>query len=166
VQTVVRLARGDDEIAVERLFVQAARAVWAHFIPLEGLARLSLPQRWRSETTLVAETDDGEVVGFAVLRRSEDADADFLTGELDLIYTSPGVWGSGVGRTLMVAALNQLRAAGYREATLWTAEPNERPRQFYELAGWSLDGTERSRTTLGATLTEVRYRIELSSARS
>jgi GNAT superfamily N-acetyltransferase len=100
------------------------------------------------------------------LRRSEDADADPLTGELDLIYTAPGVWGGGVGRTLMVAALSHLRAAGYREATLWTAEPNERARQFYELAGWSPDGTERNKTTLGATLTEVRYRIELFNTRS
>ncbi len=107
--------------------------------------------------------DGREVVGFAVLRRSEDADADRLTGELDLIYTAPSVWGSGVGRTLMGAALDHLRAAGYREATLWTAEANERPRQFYELTGWSLDGAQRSRTALGAALTEVRYRIGLSS---
>jgi GNAT superfamily N-acetyltransferase len=32
--------------------------------------------------------------------------------------------GNGVGRALMIAALDHLRAAGYREATLWTAEQN------------------------------------------
>ena len=130
--------------AVERVFLDAAQAAWVHFIPPEGLASLSPPQRWRSETTLVSEVDGREVVGFAVLRRSQDEDADLLTGELDLIYTAPSVWGSGVGRALMVAALDHLCAEGYREATLWTAERNERPRHFYERAGWSLDGAQRS----------------------
>jgi len=88
------VARFDDEIAVERVFLEAARAAWAKFIPPEGLASLSPPLRWRSETTLVSEVDGREVVGFAVLRRSEDADADSLTGELDLIYTAPSVWAS------------------------------------------------------------------------
>ena len=37
-----------------------------------------------------------------MLRRSEDADTGPLTGELDLIYTVPAAWGSGVGRMLMV----------------------------------------------------------------
>lgn len=62
----------------------------------------------------------------------------------------------------MVAALDHLCAEGYREATLWRAERNERPRQFYELAGWSLDGAQRSKTALAATFTELRYRIGLS----
>ena len=104
----VRVARLDDAIAVERVFLDAAQAAWAHFIPPEGLASLSPPQRWRSETTLVSEVDGREVVGFAVLWRSQDEDADLLTGKLDLIYTAPSVWGSGVGRALMVAALDHV----------------------------------------------------------
>jgi GNAT superfamily N-acetyltransferase len=62
-------------------------------------------------SALVSEADGGLVIGFAVLRLSEDADADPSTGELDLIYTAPSVWGRGVGRALMGAALEHLRAA-------------------------------------------------------
>ena len=38
--------------------------------------------------------DGRVVVGFAVLRRSQDEDVDLLTAELDLIYTAPSVWGA------------------------------------------------------------------------
>lgn len=158
----VRAAAPGDEPAIERVFIEAARAAWAHFLPAEGLAGLAAPERRRAEAVLVAEVEGLGVVGFAALRRSQDADADPSTGELDLIYTSPSVWGRGVGRTLMTVALDHLRADGYREATLWTAEQNERPRRFYERAGWSLDGAQHIKTSLGATFTEMRYRISLA----
>jgi hypothetical protein len=61
----------------------------------------------------------------------------------------------------MRAALDTLRARAYREAILWTAEENRRPRRIYEAAGWILDGARRSKTFLGVTLTELRYRIRL-----
>ena len=157
----VRELRPGDHDAIGRVFVEAAQAAWAHFIPSEGLAGLVPPERWKRETVLVSESDGAGVVGFAVLRPSDDADADASTGELDLIYTTPSVWGRGTGRALMAAALDWFRGEGYRQATLWTAEPNERPRRFYEMAGWRVDGTRRTKTALGATFIECRYRITL-----
>ena len=109
-QVSVREARPGDDEAIERVFAEAARTAWAHFIPPEELAGLSAPQRWRTETVIVSEGDGDGVVGFAVLRRSEDDGADATTGELDLIYTSPSVWGRGVGRALMTSALDRLAA--------------------------------------------------------
>ena len=136
------------------------RTAWAPFIPPEELAGLSAPQRWRTETVIVSEGDGDGVVGFAVLRRSEDDGADATTGELDLIYTSPSV------RTRRWTGLDDVgarpaRSDGYREATLWTDEPNARPRRFYEMVGWRLDGARRTKTALGTTVTEARYRITL-----
>jgi len=111
--------------------------------------------------TLVAE-HAGELVAFAVVRRSMDTDADpWRTGELDTFYALPSSWGRGVGQRLMRAALDALRARRYREATLWTAEQNERPRRIYEAAGWEFDGAQRQRTFLGVELIELRYRITL-----
>jgi hypothetical protein len=54
-----------------------------------------------------------------------------------------------------------LRAAQFREATLWTAAENHRPRRIYEIAGWQVDGTQRRRTFGGVEYTEVRYRLPL-----
>ena len=163
----MRPLQAGDGAAMARVFVEAARAAWAGFLPPDRLAWLtSSADRWErrahQEVTLVAERR-GEVVAFAVLRASEDADLDpRLVGELDTFYALPPNWGSGVGRLLMRAALDTLRARGYREAALWTAEENRRPRRIYEAAGWTLDGAQRSKRFLGVTLTELRYRIRLS----
>jgi GNAT superfamily N-acetyltransferase len=102
------------------------------------------------------------VVGFAIVRPGGDEDTDEATvGELDGFYTHPSVWGQGVGRSLLGEALAFARQAGFREATLWTAEANHRPRRIYERAGWQLDGARRDRTHLGVPFVELRYRLSL-----
>jgi GNAT superfamily N-acetyltransferase len=165
-ETLVRALQPGDGAAMARVFVEAARAAWAHFLPPDRLALLESPaERWEGqapqEVTLVAERG-GDVVGFAVVRGSTDAGEDpRLTGELDTLYVLPSSSGRGVGRRLMRAALDTLRARGCREATLWTAEPNARPRRIYEAAGWRPDGARRPKTFLGVVLTELRYRIML-----
>jgi GNAT superfamily N-acetyltransferase len=103
----------------------------------------------------------GEVAGFAILRPSDDDDADEQVGELDGFYVTPAAWGRGVGRTLLAATLHRLRADGFHEATLWTAAENHRPRRIYETGGWSPDGVTRHRQLFGAEFDEVRYRIRL-----
>jgi RimJ/RimL family protein N-acetyltransferase len=50
---------------------------------------------------------------------------------------------------------------GFGEAKLWTAELNHRPRRIYEVAGWELEGTMRTRSFAGTELTELRYRLVL-----
>ena len=68
--------------------------------------------------------------------------------------------GEGTGRTLLAAALDQLRAAGFDGATLWVLSINERARRFYEAAGWVADAESRgSDERCGAA--ETRYRIGL-----
>jgi RimJ/RimL family protein N-acetyltransferase len=74
---------------------------------------------------------------------------------------TPSVWGTGVGRELMAVAVDRLREAGFRSATLWVLRDNERARRFYERAGWSPDGAEKDDVVAGATVTEVRYRVDL-----
>ena len=49
------------------------------------------------------------------------------TGELYTLYVIPAHWSTGVGRALTDAALDGLRAAGYRRVVLWTLT-DERPR--------------------------------------
>lgn len=166
---LVRPARRGDGKAMSRIFLAAARAAWTHFLPAEGLARLSSPpERWERDiwagprvVALVAERGE-EVIGFAVIRPSQDPDADpGRTGELDTIYALPAVWASGIGRALLEGALGALRGAGFEDATLWTAIENARSRRFYEGAGWRPDGAERQKAFAGAEFVELRYRISL-----
>ena len=126
----------------------------------------SPPERWEDaivspgSSFLVAE-ESGEIVGFAITRRSLDPDARTTTGELDMIFALPSVWGLGVGRILLTAAVDDLRAQGFVEATLWTAEPNRRARRAYEAAGWAADGLRRPMDYLGRRYDSLRYRIRV-----
>ena len=58
--------------------------------------------------------------------------------------------------------LQRLCAEGYHSATLWVLVTNDRARRFYEAAGWSRDGAEKTERIGGAaSITEVRYRRPL-----
>jgi GNAT superfamily N-acetyltransferase len=159
---VVRRARADDLPALERIYVEAGRAAWAHILRTETLAQLEAPSALRDgldgdALVLVVELD-GRVVGFAEALAREPGVA-----AVRAFYTAPDAWGLGAGRALMSALLAELETQGYAAATLWTAEENHRPRRFYEEAGWRLDGTERHQSWKGSEFVELGYRIELTS---
>lgn len=112
--------------------------------------------------TWVAE-EDGRVVGFAVTGPSQDADADERTGELYALYLEPDRYGRGIGKLLCDQALADLRERGFRTATLWVLETNERARRFYERQGWSPDGLATRERVDCEMRPTVRYRIDLAS---
>jgi ribosomal protein S18 acetylase RimI-like enzyme len=165
---MVRQATAADADAIARVHVRTWQEAYAHVFPAEELASISLERRaeyWRtvvahSTTVLVAEVD-GDVVGFASVGSSRDADSEGL-GELFAIYVDPAHWDAGIGRELGVAADESLRKLGFDEATLWVLEDNPRARRFYEAGGWHLDGARRVGTHLGVETSEVRYRRDLS----
>jgi GNAT superfamily N-acetyltransferase len=132
------------------LFLAAGRAAWG-FAGEPALAAMRAPAFTGDE--LVAEDETG-VIGFVVAANCEIA----------LLYTHPRAWGSGAGRALLAAGEAALREAGCAEATLWTEERNERPRRFYEAAGWRTDGEAKERVWNGAPLRELRYRKALSTS--
>jgi GNAT superfamily N-acetyltransferase len=171
--SLIRLARESDARDMGEVFYQAAVAAWSHIMPADALkAEPRKPEMFaravRAAETVVRVADSAEsggkgvvTSGFVITRLSADRDAGFEVGELHMCYVHPEAWGSGVADALMASALEDLRAAGYRRATLWTAEANHRPRAFYERHGWTLDGTRRSKTRLDSTFTELRYAIPL-----
>ena len=89
---------------------------------------------------------------------------DGSTGEVVAIYARPEAWGTGAGRALMMAALDGLRGAGFRDATLWVLDSNARARRFYERAGFAPDSAVKDDVMAGTTITEVRYRRTLSGS--
>jgi GNAT superfamily N-acetyltransferase len=166
---IVRRASYDDLEAMTEAKHAAGIAAWPHILPAETLQRLGMPERWwqaigkQDDRRAVFVAEDGRgVVGFAIVRPSGDEDADRSIGELDGFYTHPSVWGRGAGRELLREAVTFLRETGFREATLWTAEQNHRPRRVYEAAGWHADGTTRRRSLDGVEFVELRYRIALA----
>jgi GNAT superfamily N-acetyltransferase len=80
-----------------------------------------------------------------------------MTAEIDAFYTHPRFWGRGAGLALMERAVELCDAARFTVLTLWTEERNARPRRFYELYGFRLDGAVREREVHGTFIREVRY---------
>jgi GNAT superfamily N-acetyltransferase len=109
---------------------------------------------------LLAEEEDGELLGFSVCGESRDEDADASVGEVRSFFVAAGRWRRGVGRALLAAVLDSLRERGCAEATVWSFAANERANAFYESAGFERDGAERSEDAW-AQLTEIRYRRSL-----
>jgi GNAT superfamily N-acetyltransferase len=161
----VRVATGDDALAVETIRVHGWRTAYRHVLPAHELDAMPIaPERWRPRlatpprgwTTFVAE-EDGEVVGFASVGPSRDEHG---VGELYAIYVEPARWSAGAGRAMLERAETQLRSE-FDAATLWVLEENARARRFYERAGWSADGERKTEERWGVRAPEVRYRKEL-----
>ena len=171
VDLLVRAAVPDDVAAMVAIKHDAGVAAWGHMLPPAVVETLPFPDRW---VAAIEDTDPrvqvligeagSQTRGFVVTRPSGDGDAGSGRGELDAFYVDPASWGIGVGRGLLAAALDALGDAGFRDATLWTAAENHRPRRIYERAGWRTDGTERRRALGGVEFVEVRYRIALASS--
>jgi GNAT superfamily N-acetyltransferase len=124
----------------------------------DGWARILAEAHWPRSATLVVDSDES-VVGFAHLCPTRDDDGDPATvGEIVAIYLLSTLWSTGVGRRLMDESLDVLRQAGFREATLWVLDTNERARRFYESGGWLADGTVKQDRWGDVVLNEVRYR--------
>jgi GNAT superfamily N-acetyltransferase len=165
----LRLADQEDARSIAEIHVRAWRWAYRGLMPAELLDGLSVEQRermWQRNLApegppnriWVAEGEEG-IMGFVATGPSQDPDATAETGEVYAIYLEPEAVGTGVGRQLFSTATDDLRAAGYRTATLWVLDKNERTRRFYELAGWRPDGETKVEPWQSFELSEVRYRI-------
>lgn len=97
------------------------------------------------ENTLVAK--EGErVLGF-VCYGEESGEAPG-TGEIFALYVLAERYGTGLGRRLMDAGMEQLR--GCDQIRLWVLQGNERAIRFYEKCGFRPDGEEKELPALSA----------------
>jgi ribosomal protein S18 acetylase RimI-like enzyme len=168
----LRPLRVDDADALGDVHVRAWQAAYRGLLPddyLNGLtaaqrdtvwaAALAHPPRRRGGARLGAERD-GRLVGFIVVGAASD-DPAARTGEVFTLNVDPDHWGAGVGRALLAAGVDHLRASGFADAILWVLPGNARARRFYEQAGWRHDGAQRRQTVLGVEVDETGYRLGL-----
>jgi ribosomal protein S18 acetylase RimI-like enzyme len=162
----IRRATVQDAPALDRLNVRLLRAAYGGQLPDERLERPGERAAGRErglrrdrdrDPVLVAE-EVGRVVGFAVVGPAEDPEG---AGELSTITVDPDHWGTGVGSALLAAAQAELARLGYAEAVLWVLPDNARARRFYEVAGWTTDGVQRTTEVRSVVVPEVRYRRRL-----
>jgi ribosomal protein S18 acetylase RimI-like enzyme len=151
----IRPVEAGDAQRIGAVFDAAVRAGWTY---LGELSRTPMfpPEEWDKllaehappNALLVAIDDPGNVVGFTAVHPQE--------GELFLLFVHPEHGGRGVGRALLDAAHELLRAAGCVEVFLYTHEENERSLTVYQAAGYRLDGFVRESDFRGVHLREPR----------
>ena len=111
-------------------------------LTLEKCRQLALD---RPECVLIAK-DGGRVVGFVGFGdRGEEAPD---TGEIFALYVLREYYGTGLGRRLMEAGLEQLRR--FPSVCLWVLRENARAVRFYRKCGFVPDGAELVSPRVGA----------------
>jgi ribosomal protein S18 acetylase RimI-like enzyme len=151
----LRRATAGDAQAIGAVFDASVRAGWTF---LGELVRRPLfsPEDWDKlvadhappNVLLVATDEDDRVVGYAAVHPED--------GEMFLLFVDPAHAGRGIGRTLLSAAHDALRAAGCNEAFLFTHEQNERALAVYATAGYRPDGSTRESDFHGTPVRELR----------
>jgi GNAT superfamily N-acetyltransferase len=97
---------------------------------------------------LVAVDKTGRIVGYSAVH--------LAIGEMYLLFVHPAHAGRGIGRRLLTAADDALRAAGCRIAFLFVHEQNERALAVYIAAGYRPDGSDRVSDFRGVRIRELR----------
>ncbi|HEX6747119.1 MAG TPA: GNAT family N-acetyltransferase [Longimicrobium sp.] len=145
----VRPATPDDAAEIAHVQVASWRSAYRGLIADATLDALDEGRRtdaWSEamaqpyHVAVVAEVD-GEVVGFADGGPNRAGEPPFgaFTGELNAIYLLPTHQRAGIGKRLVRAFVDALRAQGHASMIVWVLETNP-ARAFYEALGGRLVG--------------------------
>lgn len=159
-----------DARAVADVHVRTWRAAYRGIVADAYLAALSVDQR---ETTWRAAIEAGTpellvakvgaiVAGWISFGPCRDDGAGARVGEIWALYVAPEFWSSGVGRSLWLAARENMVKEGYQRVSLWVITSNRRAIKFYSAAGFAAEpGSTKSFTLGGKSLKETRYAAAL-----
>jgi ribosomal protein S18 acetylase RimI-like enzyme len=151
----IRRAEAGDAQQIGAVFDAAVREGWGYMGELSRTPMFP-PEEWDElviehqppNALLVAIDASGDVAGFTAVQPEK--------GEMYLLFVHPRHGRRGVGRALLDAAHEVLRAAGCREVFLYTHEQNLRALAVYEAAGYRRDGSARELDFRGTRLREPR----------
>ena len=151
----IRRAGPADAQQIGQVFDAAVRDGWTY---LGALAREPMfpPEEWNKlvedhaapNILLVAVDTNDAVIGFTAAHPHDC--------EMFLLFVHPEHACRGVGRQLLDAAHDALRAAGCRQVFLYTHEQNARALAVYEAAGYQRDGSLRESIFRGVQIREPR----------
>jgi ribosomal protein S18 acetylase RimI-like enzyme len=153
---VIRRGEEADAEAIEAVI----RRAWRR----EGLDEPEVRvERWRerlrsAQAEVLVWDQGGSVAGVVSAGASDDEASPLDHGLLRALYVDPPAQGAGVGSALFDAAIEHLRASGFRGVDLWVLADNEQARAFYERRGFAVAGEG---VDPGTGLRELRYRRSL-----
>lgn len=131
----IRAARDDDRDAIAAIHSASWQDTYRGVLPVELLhGRLAgiMADRWKTQTirdhdvVLVAEGDDGEILGFAATWVEADG-----SGYIDNLHVRSSARSQGPGRALLRETASQLLRHGAPSAYLHVVASNRRARSLY-----------------------------------
>jgi len=153
---ILRPAVPADCPLIARIQVDSYRRAYAGIFPPAYLAQFSYaeqtqdwldwPALFPADILLVAETQNGEIAGYALARPGPTALPDYDC-EVLALHLHASWLRQGVGSALFIEAARRLQALGCRALLVWVLEQNLPARRFYEKlggaqVGWQLAGPE------------------------
>ncbi|MFF2878885.1 GNAT family N-acetyltransferase [Gottfriedia sp. NPDC057991] len=142
---IIRKATMTDAKGIAKVHVDSWKTTYRNIIPNEFLEKLSYVQReklWEHNLSkvvdyvVVAENDNGEIIGFADCGKRERNQVDH-SGDLTSIYLLEEYQGKGIGKQLMKQLFLQFQKWGYNRVFVEVLEDNK-TRYFYEYYGAEL----------------------------
>jgi len=144
----IRRATHKDAEGIAKVHVDSWRTTYKGIIPDEFLKNLSYEKRtelWIGNISksdnylLVAETSEGEIIGFADIWKRETNTVPDAT-DLTSIYLLEEYQGKGVGKALLKNLFLQIKEQGYQKVFVEVLEDNKTC-SFYEYYGAKLYDT-------------------------
>ena len=172
-----RIARPSDAPAVGLVQAAVWRAAYTDVLPQEVVDQFDGPRFarvWRDSLStppsprhvLLVGCAGEQVVGFAAVGPSADADATESSGEVLALGVHPDARRGGHGSRLLNAAVDTLRGNGFNTVSTWILVTDEATRAFLTAAGLSPDSAFRDRVidVEGTVAREVRLTADVSGA--
>ncbi len=162
-----KLKPKDSRRAVSCIYEESWKAAYKDIIPADYLE--SIPKgHWaanidRSGTGTLLVLEEGQIIGTSSYCKARRAEMEGF-GEIVSLYLLPEYIGRGFGRSLMEAAVEELKALGFSDIYLWVLEENGRARRFYEKFGFQFSGIVIEDEIGGRKVREVQYRYHVDAS--
>ncbi|HEU5139282.1 MAG TPA: GNAT family N-acetyltransferase [Bacillales bacterium] len=139
----IRKAKDADAQGIAKVQVDSWKTTYKGIVSDSFLQKMSyknLENKWKQiidlsgnrNCTLVAENQDGVIVGFVSGGRERSGDYPDFQAELYAIYLFEKAQGQGLGRRLFVRLAEELSASGLASIMVWVLAENHPAKAFYE----------------------------------
>lgn len=161
----IRKATFSDARGIAQVHVDSWITTYRGIIPDEYLNQLTYDAReqlWKKNLekceVFVAEDEKGSIIGFADNGKERTGKYNKLEGEVYSIYILQGYQSHGIGRLLLIEAVNGLLNKGMNSMLIWVLKDN-RSCGFYEKMGGKVVDSKQIEIS-GKSLIEVAYAWE------
>lgn len=145
----IRAADLSDAEGIAKVHVDSWRNAYKNIIPEEFLENLSFQSReelWidiiPKGSAFVAETDEGQIVGFSSCGKERSGNYKGDQGELSSIYILKEFQGQGIGKALFNSVMKELMKLGMNTMLVFVLADNKSALFYEAMGGKAIDKVE------------------------